>query len=399
MVSSSEAIENSERLLREMANSGQKIVGYLYPHLPIEMIMAHGLVPVLLWTDPTVQGAFENSLQTFACGYARNVFSQRVREVLPPIDGLIFPGNTCDSLQNVGDVWRFRYPDDKIFRLTYPVGDLGDASVSFFTEELRRLDKTLAEQYGTSLSRNSLNNAIGLVNEFREVTQYLYSARLIQPSVLSYFELVSLVRQFLTTPSQEIVDNITDLMSTVRNHLEENIENEIMKLRDSIVSKNLEGVEISRDSKAPRIAVAGGMLEPVIFAQLMEGVSGASPGTVVFDFLSFGYKTVFTPPTELGEDVFESLARATIDAPKEPTHEGLIKRLGFFKKALISFNIDGLIICEQFFCDPDEFEAPSLTKIAAEVGVPKIRLHLDPELSDRARLEGKVQSFLESLTG
>jgi benzoyl-CoA reductase/2-hydroxyglutaryl-CoA dehydratase subunit BcrC/BadD/HgdB len=64
---------------------------------------------------------------------------------------------------------------------------------------------------------------------------------------------------------------------------------------------------------------------------------------------------------------------------------------------LTKLSIDGLIICEQSFCDPDQFEAPSLEAAASEVNVPSVRLPLDPEFSDRARLEVRIQSFLETL--
>jgi benzoyl-CoA reductase/2-hydroxyglutaryl-CoA dehydratase subunit BcrC/BadD/HgdB len=66
---------------------------------------------------------------------------------------------------------------------------------------------------------------------------------------------------------------------------------------------------------------------------------------------------------------------------------------------LSRLNVSGLVVCEQSFCEPDQFEAPSLVDAASEVGVPSVRLPIDPELSDRARLEGRIQSFLETLEG
>jgi benzoyl-CoA reductase/2-hydroxyglutaryl-CoA dehydratase subunit BcrC/BadD/HgdB len=56
-------------------------------------------------------------------------------------------------------------------------------------------------------------------------------------------------------------------------------------------------------------------------------------------------------------------------------------------------------VCEQSFCDPDEFESPSLERAAEEVGVPTVKLPLDSELSDRARIEGRIQTFLETIDG
>jgi benzoyl-CoA reductase/2-hydroxyglutaryl-CoA dehydratase subunit BcrC/BadD/HgdB len=38
-----------------------------------------------------------------------------------------------------------------------------------------------------------------------------------------------------------------------------------------------------------------------------------------------------------------------------------------------------------------------LEKAAEEVGVPTVKLPLDSELSDRARIEGRIQTFLETI--
>ena len=41
---------------------------------------------------------------------------------------------------------------------------------------------------------------------------------------------------------------------------------------------------------------------------------------------------------------------------------------------------------------------PELQKLAEKAKIPAVRLPLDPEFSDQARLEGRIQSFLETLS-
>jgi benzoyl-CoA reductase/2-hydroxyglutaryl-CoA dehydratase subunit BcrC/BadD/HgdB len=71
--------------------------------------------------------------------------------------------------------------------------------------------------------------------------------------------------------------------------------------------------------------------------------------------------------------------------------------MGVMKGLLKNLSIQGLIVCEQSFCDPDQFEAPSIEKAACELDVKSIRMPLDPEFSDRGRIETRIQSFLETL--
>ncbi len=70
----------------------------------------------------------------------------------------------------------------------------------------------------------------------------------------------------------------------------------------------------------------------------------------------------------------------------------------FLGNLLEVLKIKGLILCEQSFCDPDQFELPDTLKLAEKKKVSTARLPTDPEFSDRVRLEGRLQSFLETLS-
>ena len=391
-------MEQSDEMIRELVDSGEQVLGYVYPHLPLEIIMAHGLTPSLVRTSPTVAGSYEDSLQTFACSLTRNLFSQRSTESLPPLAGVIFSGNTCDALQNVGDVWRKRFPEDNVFRLTYPVGDFGDASVQFLAEEFRQFSNSLERVYAAPFSDEGFKDAVSLVAEIREGLQFLYSARVLSPSALSYVQLADLVTEFFTAPTRAYLEKVMSVKSEVMDHLESlHLFDNVMKLGSALLYQNLSRLDELATSSTPKIVIAGGMVEPGTLASLFGEVSNFSDEFIALDLLTYGFKSIFTPPAPLDGDPFVSSAQTILGAPKEPTQEGLAQRKDFLKQILTKLSINGLVICEHSFCDPDEFEAPSLAKAAEEAGVASIRLPIDPEFSDRSRLEGRVQTFLETL--
>ena len=391
------------REVRQASEEGRHLLGYIYPHAPLELLLAQELIPVLLWADPGVPGAFEDSLQTFCCSYARNIFSQRASGRLPPLSGILFPGNTCDSLQNVGDVWRFRFPQDRVFRLTYPARSDG-AAVHYLAQELRKLSKSLQEVFHP-LTSGGLERSMEIIGQFRRETQFLYAARIFLPQALPYSQLARLIRSFLTVPGPHPLAKIGEKVGELRNMLREaGLKKEAEALRQALLHRQLESrPKIPRQTLHPRLALAGGMVDPQAVASLLESAGQAvgvtDPGSlIVFDLLSFGFRTVFTPPLSLGEDSFTDMARTILSAPSEPTSQGLAERLHLLEQVLRLLSIDGLIICEQSFCDPDGFDAPALAETARGVGVPVLRLPLDPELSDRSRLEGKLQTFIETLS-
>jgi benzoyl-CoA reductase/2-hydroxyglutaryl-CoA dehydratase subunit BcrC/BadD/HgdB len=384
--------------LKALVDAGEQVLGYIYPHPPHEILIAHGLKPSLVRTNPSVVGAYEASLQTFSCSLTRNLFSQRVSSSFPLLAGMVFSGNTCDALQNVGDIWRKRFPKDNVFRLTYPVGDSGELSVDFLAMEIKELSDDLTSLYGDAFSESAFKDAALLLNEIRNALQLLYCVRLLHPSLISYNTLSALVGEFLTAPTQEASDRMKRTWDEVLEGFENTGQKDkVEQLRASLLNQDLSGFEAVIDSSSPRIAVIGGMIEPSTISGLLDNVPGVTETTLVLDMLSFGYKTVFTPPVNAEGDPYEESARSILGAHSEPTQEGLPKRVEFLKAILTRLSIQGLIVCEQSFCDPDEFESPSLEKAAEEVGVPTVKLPLDSELSDRARIEGRIQTFLETI--
>ena len=395
-----DVVRKTEQRPAGLSAKGRIVLGYVYPHIPLELFLAHGITPSLMWADPNVQSGFEGSLQTFACSLTRNLLSRRSMGGLSMFNGILLPNNTCDSLLNVGDVWRVRFPEDKLFRLTYPAARFDEDSVEFLAEELRILSKSLKTAFGSPFSKDEFLNAVALVNRFREAAQILYACRIIDPSLLPYSEVARLVKDFLTLPNAETVDQIDKSAIAASKKMEERGSLDTAQvLRGELLNGTVGNVETVQKSNAPRIMVAGGMTEPLAIASLFNASRRFGEDVLVTDLLSFGFKTLFTPSVNLDGDPFAAMAGSILNAPSEPTQEGLTRRLEFLRLLLSRLSIDGLIVCEQSFCDPDQFEAPSLVKVASEVGVPTVRLPIDPELSDRARLEGRIQSFLETLEG
>ncbi|MFW9850582.1 MAG: 2-hydroxyacyl-CoA dehydratase [Candidatus Thorarchaeota archaeon] len=394
-----EVIESSTQRLRKLTQKGGTIIGYLYPHTPIELLMAHGLTPSLIRVNPSSSAGFEDSLQTFSCSFTRNIYSQRANGGLLDLSGIVFPGNTCDALQNVADVWRYRYPDDKVFRLTYPITPVSDASIDFLAHEIKKLSDSIAEAYGKSFSKSDYTDSVNLVNQFRDSAQFLYAARVYDSTIISYSKLTGLVRDFLTAPDSSVIDELLSREQKARKMLRETgLEEAVEKLRTCLLTGDFNEMA-SLSQKFPRIVIAGGMVEPQAIASLLGGIDSVSEDVLALDILSFGFKIVFTPKTPLNENPFRDLAEVILQAPSEPTHEGLNSRVSYLKQMLVKLGIRGLVVSEQSFCDPDEFEAPSLEKAAKEVGIPSMRLPMDPEISDRGRLEGRLQTFLETLEG
>lgn len=393
-------LEQSSSGLRKLVEAGEEIIGYIYPHTPLELFLAHGLTPSLMRAIPDVSSGFEESLQTFACSYIRNLYNQRTNELLPAITGLLFPSNTCDSLQNLTDIWKVRFPDDRVFRLTYPVARYTkDESIEvYLRKELELLSKNIETTLNRPFSKENYERAVTMIGNFRRDAQFLYAARIVNPKILSYSELVRFIRSFLTAPVLSLALEFHEVAEEVRIKLKEmDLLDSANSILDALKARNFSKIKSLEGSDGLRILVLGGMIEPQAISTIINGIDGYGDSNIILDLLSFGFKSVFASPIDPNGDPFGQMAKSILTAPNEPTQEGLPRRMQFLKDLVASLRIDGIIICEQSFCDPDQFEAPSIERAARAVGVKTVRIPIDPELSDRARIEVKMQTFLESL--
>jgi benzoyl-CoA reductase/2-hydroxyglutaryl-CoA dehydratase subunit BcrC/BadD/HgdB len=287
-----------------------------------------------------------------------------------------------------------------VYRLTYPVTRYAtdDSAEIYFRKELELLSKNIESSLDRPFLKDNYERAVSMVGEFRLDVQFLYAARLVDPEVISYTELVRLVRSFLSAPVTAIASEVHDVANDIKVKLKEK---KNLELANSVLAalqtKDFSKIKSLERPSGLRVMVIGGMIEPQAISTVINSIEDYSDTNLVLDHLSFGFKSVFTPPIDPTGDPYEQMAKSILAAPGEPTQEGLQYRMQFLKAIVESLYIDGLIICEQSFCDPDQFEAPSIEKAATAAGIRTVRIPIDPELSDRARIEVKLQTFFESI--
>ncbi|MBS3794056.1 MAG: 2-hydroxyacyl-CoA dehydratase [Candidatus Thorarchaeota archaeon] len=371
-------------------------IGYFDHRAPLEMIVAHTALPSLVRASRKPATGFESSLQTFACSFSRNLLSQRVQGNLSHLEGLLFPSNMCDSMQNLHDIWEVEFPRDNILQVGYPVVEDKERSVEYLAGELGKLSASIQGVVYRSLDMMRLRKALNVFKWFRNMCQEIYAARVLQPDILRYTEFVQLLCSFLESPSVVALEELETIYRRVKNSVKR--PSTASKIRQSLLQGHMDEMAFPVKSPPLRIVVAGGMTDPIRMGELFDAVASPTEAAIVLDLLSFGYRMIFKPTAKLERHLFKGLAEMTVKAPTAPTQKGLKTRVAFLKKLLRNFSIDGLIVTEMSFCDPDEFETPSLVKAAQDVGVTTLRLPVDAEFSDKARLEGRIQSFLETLS-
>src|SRR5512135_3716599 len=88
------------------AAAGRKILGLQCARLPEELPHALGLQPWRLAVRRAPTRIAPSVLQTFSCTWVQSLLDQALSGDFAGLWGVVFAANTCDSLQNVPDIWR-----------------------------------------------------------------------------------------------------------------------------------------------------------------------------------------------------------------------------------------------------------------------------------------------------
>lgn len=108
------AIDGLAEMTGELANpyiddwkkSGKKVVGYVCSYLPVELLLAAGILPIRI----TGRGASDTSqadspLSRFNCSFVRCCLEHGLRGAYDFIDGMVWV-NGCDHIRRCYDNWK-----------------------------------------------------------------------------------------------------------------------------------------------------------------------------------------------------------------------------------------------------------------------------------------------------
>ena len=129
--------ENYYQLLAELQQQKHYLFGYFTNKTPIELLHALGLVPtrIIAAKHPELrQGASERYIQAFGCSWLRRIIDIGLADGYSALAGVLFSTGTCDSLQNVSDIWKKTFPEQLTYSLTFPVHHTIAAEIYFKNE-------------------------------------------------------------------------------------------------------------------------------------------------------------------------------------------------------------------------------------------------------------------------
>ena len=101
------------------AVQGRKVAGYMCSYAPQELLYAAGYLPLRILGREGDTNRADELLQAFSCSFARSVLDSALEGEWPFLDLVMF-SHTCDTMQNVADLWRAHTPQTEVLIASVP---------------------------------------------------------------------------------------------------------------------------------------------------------------------------------------------------------------------------------------------------------------------------------------
>ncbi len=358
-------INNYYEAISELKNQVSPLIGYFTNKTPLELLHALNLHPIRIYAfkhPKSQQGAYERYVQTFACSWLRDIIDNGLVNGYNELNGVIFSTGTCDSLQNVSDIWQKVFLHQLTYNLTFPIQS-NEASYKYLENEFLQFCEYSKKNISSPINVE-LKESIQKFNRKREILRKI--AELVSSGRMLYSTFARIMYYGDLLPVDEFIRIFKEL--TIPEYYEE---------------------LLPKQERHPRLLVSGGMWDNLHLFDIPEWEG------LVADDLSFGNRNFNYNLPE--SNSMHAYAKSQLGRVPEPTAYDDNQRLENLAKQIKDHNVEGVILLTMKFCDPDAFELIPIRKFLDSMDVPYLNLETSPDLSNLGQLQTRLAAFSELL--
>ena len=370
--------------LAQAKQDGRKVVGYFCPHVPEELILAAGMIPLRLafGGELSASSAGEEFLKSSCCPYTRACTGYRLEgknEYYNLVDAICV-AQTCENMRHTGEYWQ-SYFGVPVFNLglthTHTASRSRPQALKYFKEELELLRMRLGKFAGREVRDSDIRKAIGLCNAVRETLRILYEYPREYSPAIEWYDVFHIMQAgFLLDKGDYLVEL-------------------------KAIERQLSGQPpVTTADNGIRLMIAGSLIG-IGDNKILDIVRKAG-GNIVVDSLCTGSMLVRKNVTIFGimGSPMDALAERYLYNIPCPCMTDLSKRLGRLIKLARDYRATGLIYYTLKDCDTWRGEYPLIKDyLYGEQMVPSLLIESDYSSSDVGAIKTKVEAFLELIGG
>lgn len=351
---------------------GRKLIGIAPMHFPEELVHAAGMIPfVLQESDEPITDGY-SYIYPNNCGITRNMIDMAFKGQLDFLDGLIYV-DMCIQPRNAHVILHRNFPG-KYIKLCQTTCDFTKSwALEDVLSEFGIIKAELENMAGRAIDDQSLKESILIYNKNRSLLKKIYTLRRANPGILGARDLRSIV------------------MSSMLMLKEDN-----NKLLEEIIGE-MEQEKHAAGDEGIRLFLSGHFCQsPKV--DILDIIESAG-GVIVDDDLFTGARYFTIEVNINGLSPLEALGKRYLDislpCPTRYHPENLWEQ--YVKEKAISNNVQGVIILQPKFCEPQMSFYPYIKETLETAGIPHLLLETEHEVTSLEGYKTRIQAFLEML--
>lgn len=361
--------------MKNLKESGAKVVGAYCTYTPLEIIYAAGLVPVSLCSssNDAIRHA-EIDLPKNLCPLIKASYGVAVSDTCPYFyfADLIVGETTCDGKKKMYELMG-KVKDTYILQLPQKYDD--EASFKLWLNELYKFKAELEKRFGVNITEEKLKEAIRIGNIERENLKNFFELGRLNPIPLSGADMSAIQEGFGF-------------------NFEREKRNADLKLKTIEIYKKWEKELKGTKSKRPRILITGC---PVIGVRekILKAIEKAGGDIVVYENCS-GVREKMELIDE-NIDPMEAIARKYLNVCCSVMSPNP-KRFNELDSLIDEYEVDGVIEIVLQACHTFAIEATSVNKFVSEKkNKPYMYIESDYSMEDSGQVSTRIEAFMEIL--
>ena len=354
--------------VKDWKASGGKVIGWVNPYIPEEIIHAAGMLPFQVTGDnePVQMQGAEAYIYANTCSYIRTCWQMQLDGKYGFLDGLV-ACSFCDQDKRLYSVWEY-YKRLPYMDILYAPRKRDEEGVRLYLGDIEDFRDRLSQYALSRINNRNVANSIRVYNRGRELMWQLYELRKRDRPPVTGAEAIEVSKAAARLPRERF------------NEMMEQLLDEIQRT----------GREIK---KAGRLMIVGNDLHNTNQVAALESLDAV----VVVDEMNCGIRYAWgqvdpkLPP-------MEALARYYVMGRPVDMHTwNSDGRLQFIGEMVEQYKVDGIVSEIVRFCTYNGWDKFDLKKQMAERGIPILELDLEYGHPAGAQVKIRAEAFMEML--
>ncbi|MEK7848167.1 MAG: 2-hydroxyacyl-CoA dehydratase family protein, partial [Chloroflexota bacterium] len=334
---------------------------------PDELIYATGTLPVRILGSHEPQDVSERHIYSKWCPCSRDFLAQGLLGRYDYLDGIL-QGHCCIHMKQAYVSWCRHIKPGYCYDLYVPPylqSPMARANLARGLEELRL---SLEEETGTALTPEVVREALKVYDTNRRLLRAIYDLRKQDSPPITGTEVMEVVLATMVMDKAEANVWLEELLAELK----------------------------ARPQRAAnghlRLLFIGSGNDDLAFLGLLDSLGL----DVVVDEHCIGTR-YFWSLTPDGADPIAAIADRLIAKPPCPNKDLVEKRrMAFLEEIARDFRVQGVIVMQQKFCDPHQWDAPDIKATMEKMGLPTLFLESDIVVPV-GQFRTRVEAFTEML--